>query len=86
MAQHCGERGGLLGDIDEHLDGGSNVLNVQIQTMVAFLRHIEERPPKTDSGRPGCTNNDTQHTQAHDDVSLMLATFDTPTYLPNRCR
>jgi len=34
----------------------------------------------------GCTNNDTQHTQAHDDVSLMLATFDTPTYLPNRCR
>jgi len=34
----------------------------------------------------GCTNNDTQHTQAHDDVSLMLATFDTPMYLPNRCR
>jgi len=34
---------------------------------------------------PGCANNNMQHTQAHDDVSLMLATFDTPTYLPNRC-
>jgi len=42
-------------------------------------------PKKKSHFTAGCTNNDTQHTQAHDDVSLMLATFDTPTYLPNRC-
>ena len=52
-------------------------------SLKACIRKAEK--VQVDNIKPGCTNNNMQHTQAHDDVSLMLATFDTPMYLPNRC-